>query len=227
MARYEDKFLIPKCIFDEIHDVFHTDKINFKNTYPQRIVKSIYYDTEDLFFARQNINGDGLRTKIRIRFYNDDLLNSNLEVKYKSFSVGKKFVKPFLLKEKLPDYKGLKLLLENLAEISYDYLPCISPKLLVSYTRKYWTSEVFDGVRVTLDSNIFIKELLNYDCLDNLNEYQLPLQDLCVLEIKYANYLAINNFVNHLECMTNLRRSRFSKYILGLIYTSQISLQSI
>ena len=141
MARYEDKFLIPSCLFDEIHDVFNTDKINFQNTYPQRIVNSIYYDTHDLFFARQNINGDGLRTKIRIRFYNDDLSNSNLEVKYKSLSLGKNFVKPVLLQEKLPDYKVLKFLLENLAEISYDYLPCISPKLLVSYSRKYWTSK--------------------------------------------------------------------------------------
>ena len=69
MARYEDKFLIPKYNFGEILDVFETDKVNFQSAYPQRIVNSIYYDTEDLFYARQNINGEGLRSKIRIRFY--------------------------------------------------------------------------------------------------------------------------------------------------------------
>lgn len=225
MARYEDKFLIPKCIFDEIHNVFNTDKVNFQNHYPQRIVNSIYYDTEDLLFARQNINGEGLRTKVRIRFYNDDLLNSNLEVKYKSFSVGKKFVHPFLLKDKLPDYERLGAIFGNLAEISYDYLPCISPNLFVSYSRKYWTSKLLDGVRVTLDSNIFVKELLNYDYLDKLTEYLIPLEDLCVLEIKYPSNQAVKNFTDHLEFLTNLRRSRFSKYILGLIHTSQISVQ--
>ena len=224
MARYEDKFLIPKYNYGEIFDVFDTDKINFESTYPQRIVNSIYYDTKDLFFARQNINGEGLRIKIRIRFYNNDLCSSNLELKYKSFSVGEKLLKPFLLKDKLPDYKKISFLLENLVEIPYEYLPCISPNLFVSYSRKYWTSKVFEGVRVTLDSNICVKELLNYDCIDSLTEYQIPLEELFVLEIKYDCDQAINNFANYLSSITNLRRSRFSKYILGLIYTSQISL---
>jgi len=223
MARYEDKFLIPKFNFDEINDLFNTDKINFQCPYPQRVVNSIYYDTEDLFFARQNINGDGLRTKIRIRFYNYDLSIANLEVKYKSFSVGKKFVKPFSLKDKLPDYRSLKFFLENLDEIPFFYLPCLQPNLFVSYSRKYWISKVFDGVRITLDSNILVKELLDYDCLNNLMKYQIPLEDLSVLEIKYESDQAVNNFAKYLSSMTNLRRSRFSKYIIGLKYTSQIS----
>ena len=54
----------------------------FKEPYPARIVNSIYFDTPNLRDVWDNINGYGLRKKIRVRWYND-LNNSNVYLEEK------------------------------------------------------------------------------------------------------------------------------------------------
>ena len=65
----------------------------FSPVFSQRKITSIYYDTDDLLFARQNVNGENLRIKPRIRFYNNDIDSSVLELKFKKIiSVIKKLI---------------------------------------------------------------------------------------------------------------------------------------
>ena len=94
-SRYEDKFLIPLNYFPQVESLLDCDPIGFYKPYPSRIINSIYYDTDDFSLAKQNSDGDGVRCKIRLRYYNSCLKDSNLEVKYKHFSTGKKLVIPF------------------------------------------------------------------------------------------------------------------------------------
>ena len=208
----------------EIDNIFDLDSINFKNQYPSRFVNSIYYDTEDYFFARQNSDGNGLRSKVRIRFYNHDSRNSMLEVKNKYFSVGKKYVQPFLLQDQVPDGMAICDALKKCSEVQFNPYQEISPKLFVRYKRKYWISRSSQGVRITLDSAILTKEIVKPISIDSLFNRLIEFDDLCVLEIKYDSQEDIRNFREFFHCNLNLRRSRFSKYVLGLIFTSQVKI---
>ena len=223
MARYEDKFLVPTSSFSEIYNIFEFDKINFKKIFPTRHVNSIYYDLHNLYFARQNLNGDGLREKIRIRFYDNNLIDANLEVKYKQYSVGKKQVVPIKLSHRLPNSR---LLLSHLNE--YKFLDAkqileLHPKLFIRYKRSYWASNMFKGIRITLDSNILAKQVSISNSLVSLFDHACQFQDVAVLEIKYDSQTNIDQFKKYFQICFNLRRSKFSKYMIGLIQTSQIT----
>ena len=223
MARYEDKFMIPLSLLRDVEDFFVSDSINIDKQYPSRKVNSIYYDTDDLFFAKQNSDGNGLRSKIRIRFYNNDYKNSNLEVKYKHFLVGKKLIIPLPIKDQIPAIESIYDKIKNYSEVELHQLNNLCPRLFVSYRRKYWISRSLPGVRITLDYNIFAKEIMGSSSLDSLFDYNVPFQDICVLEVKYDSKDNINSFKEYFQGHLGLRRSRFSKYVLGLIHTSQLS----
>jgi len=55
----------------------------FKKLYPSRKINSIYLDTLDYNFIRDNIDGISDRKKIRFRWYNDDTKNIFFEIKNK------------------------------------------------------------------------------------------------------------------------------------------------
>ena len=222
MERYEDKFLIPSHMLSEIQNIFEYDSINYPKSYPSRIVNSIYYDTDDLFYARQNSDGNGERVKIRIRFYDRDAKKSNIEIKYKRFSLGKKVLIPIIINENVPDTTRLIEKLKPYSEINFDEILTLRPKLFVSYKRKYWVSQTCKNLRITLDSNISAKAINTIEPIESLFDYACSIQDFGVLEIKYNCQENIEFFRKDLQKYSNIRRSRFSKYILGLIYTSQI-----
>ena len=223
-SRYEDKFLIPLNYFPQVESLLDCDPIGFYKPYPSRIINSIYYDTDDFSLAKQNSDGDGVRCKIRLRYYNSCLKDSNLEVKYKHFSTGKKLVIPFPLKDQI--HPGFSVLdkLGGYHEIDLNLLGDISPKLYVRYSRSYWVSSVCQDVRVTLDSCISAREIINTSRLDTLFDYNIPFDDMAVLEVKYSSKSDITSFRDVFQRSFNLRRSRFSKYVLGLIYTSQVDI---
>ena len=181
MSRYEDKFLIPLSLLSEVENFFASDFINFDKPYPPRIVNSIYYDTDDLFFAKQNSDGNGLRSKVRIRFYNKSFEKSNLEVKYKHFLVGKKLTIPLSIMGRIPSTAAIYDKLKCYSEVELSELQHLRPKLFISYKRKYWTSRSFHGVRITLDSSISAKEITDLSSLDSLFDCNVPFQDICVL----------------------------------------------
>ena len=66
--RLEKKFIYN--IGDESYKYFLISGM-FKETYPKRVVNSIYFDTDIYQDVWDNINGFGNRKKIRIRWYNE------------------------------------------------------------------------------------------------------------------------------------------------------------
>ena len=223
-SRYEDKFLIPLSYFSQVESLLDCGCIAFNKPYPSRIINSIYYDTDDFFFAKQNSDGDGIRSKVRLRYYNNCLENSNIEVKYKHFSTGKKLVIPFPLKDQIPAGFSVLDKLGGYQEIDLNISHSISPKLYVRYKRSYWVSSVCQNLRITLDSGISARQIINTTRLDTLLDYNIPFDGMGVLEVKYASKNDITSFRDVFQRNFSLRRSRFSKYVLGLIYTSQVDI---
>lgn len=181
----------------------------FKETFPTRIINSIYFDTPTLNDVWDNINGYGLRKKIRVRWYND-LNNSNvyLEEKKKiNFLTQKKTE----LLGNFSDYGDFRKYFQkdllNKINISLNKKINLKSTLFIQYKRNYY--ELYNKkLRVTLDQNL--KIFLQYP-----NKF-IDL-DKTILELKYKKNDAefVRKFVK--ETKLNNRNQKFSKYVNSFI----------
>ena len=80
-TRIEKKFIFGKHQSDFVKKLLVVN--NFQKLYPDRSISSIYIDTLDFNYAKDNINGVNERKKLRIRWYNSDLDNVYFEKKNK------------------------------------------------------------------------------------------------------------------------------------------------
>ena len=188
--RKEKKFRLSKYEFDLLKSSLLIR--DMQPLYSKRAVNSLYYDTHmyDMF----NDSEEGLlpRKKVRIRWYNDNSLpntevkTSSVEGRFKTTVVGN-----FSSKSNLP---------QNLFDSDYGTL---SPSLLVSYTREYFSLE---SMRLTFDSSI---KYVNYRRSRNI-EYE---ENQCVMEIKVTSYISDD----YIESIIPWPITRFSKYCRGLL----------
>ena len=191
---------------------FRNNLINkgFSNLHETRIITSIYFDTEDYLFARQNINGENLRVKPRVRYYNSNYNNSVLEFKlkknynsYKKIFNNSNLINPTNLNS-LKFFEELSCKLLGLK---------LLPSSIVTYRRQYY---MYKDIRLTVDDNIYIKKLINRNFL-NKNLIQLNLE---VIEFKYKKNLDNffrKNFNYFFDCAS--RANKCSKYIHSVIKT--------
>ena len=80
--RIEKKFVLGKFKKDYLSKFLISN--GFTKQYPERKISSIYLDTNNYDFARDNINGVSQRKKIRFRWYNDDDTQIFIEEKNKN-----------------------------------------------------------------------------------------------------------------------------------------------
>ena len=224
--RYERKFNIPKHLASYSLALIRSNFSNLSELYEERQVNSLYYDTYNLNFARQNLNGNSNRKKIRLRYYGDQkiLKDPQIEIKSKFGHVGTKKVieinKNTKNKNKFYSFEQLNNIYS--LDLNQDTsLIGLRPVLFVSYLRKYFISKC-NRFRFTLDENIVFKAIdftLNEDFIIqkqffNANE--------SILEIKYNFKDEINELINSLNLP--FRISRYSKYIIGLSVTGKLKI---
>jgi hypothetical protein len=201
-SRVERKFAIGLTNNDFFEKIL---KLNcFHNPYKNRTVNSIYFDTNDYSFLRANIDGIGIRKKIRVRWYNNDLNNFFFEEKSKNnFLVTKKIKKiNFLFNKKIFQDSFNKYfnseINNNFIDSNYKIV------LKTNYERSYWLSND-KKIRATIDTNL--KTSPGYDLVRNI---YLPDS---ILEFKYLpkyeNYF--RNFFK--EIRSGLRAVKYSKYV--------------
>ena len=75
--RVEKKFVFGKYKDDYLEKILLLS--GFSKLYSPRNINSIYLDTVNFDFAKDNINGVSRRKKIRFRWYNDDYSKIYLE----------------------------------------------------------------------------------------------------------------------------------------------------
>ena len=199
--RIEKKFVFGKYKEDYLEKILLSN--GFTKLYPSRHINSIYLDTLNFNFARDNINGVSKRKKIRFRWYNQDLSNIFLEEKNKqNFQVIKIINKTINLKSKEKLIENLKEYFFNLKKrynnFNYKFI------LKTNYLRSYWISDD-KKIRATIDTK------LNTSPISNL-EYKLDLNET-ILEFKFS-YLYEKNFRNlFFYNNLNLRTKKYSKYL--------------
>ena len=187
--RHEIKFLINS---KEKHEMIVKNQL--KKIFPDRIVESIYFDTEDLKFFNLSEEGITPRFKIRIRGYNNKKLD-NLEIKTtNNYHREKVIIKNFInnnyeLHKKLKEM-GIKQIVQK--------------KIRVKYLRSYY--ELENVGRITLDRNI---EFLSPE--ESFHNSKKIKQN--ILEVKVQRENIDKNFI---EKIINLKETRFSKYCVGI-----------
>ena len=213
--RYERKYLVENQHIDLISNRLNPQTYVVSECFPPREIHSFYYDTPELLFARQNIDGFSLRKKLRFRMYGDYNSNSKiyLELKQKNGSVGTKIVnsldfdKTIFKKKFLHEWLPISLIPQQLLEYYFDLIPVIK----ISYLRRYF-KDLKSDIRITLDTNITSQPVLgepyyNQNSISNLFNY-------FILELKYPVGLSIQNskFLRNIPFVF----TRHSKYISGL-----------
>tara|TARA_B100001057_G_scaffold421776_1_gene442927 strand:- start:977 stop:1627 length:651 start_codon:yes stop_codon:yes gene_type:complete len=199
--RIEKKFVLGKHEEDTLKKILTIN--GFKKSFPSRYISSIYLDTLNFDFAKDNINGVGKRKKIRFRWYNEDYENIYLEEKSKQNFVVKKTIDLFKnvkskknLVENLKDYFFVKT--KKYKEFNYRFI------LKTNYLRSYWISED-KRIRATIDTS------LNTSPINDLSR-KLDLSET-ILEFKFSpsNETFFRNFFYKKNL--NLRSKKYSKYL--------------
>lgn len=215
--RFERKFIFQNSFYDSLNNFKYLLPYDLKELYKPRIINSIYFDTENLNLARQNIEGFKNRFKVRIRYYGDNLrLNEPvLEIKLKQGQVGKKFRFSLEKKDLITNNFQITNLIntEKLPIIVSDTLLQVKPILSIKYLRNYY-SAVNQKYRLTFDKNISFKFLSNTNIMESIErnaEFNYFSQ---ILEIKYSNLIELNSSL--ISRRLPVRLSNFSKYIIAL-----------
>ena len=91
--RYEKKYRTNLFGHQELIAIVKSHSALFKESYPARIVNSLYLDTKEHSFLEDNLAGISRRVKPRIRWYGqqpNSVRDANLELKFRQNTVGHK-----------------------------------------------------------------------------------------------------------------------------------------
>jgi len=216
MERIERKFFIlPQRIafaHTLLHQVCRADK-----QFPYGQINTLYFDSPDLDQYNRSMSGDFRKDKVRIRWYDRiedyyDEVPVYLEVKtrqgFTSSKIRQKLLVPVenLRTENL--HNGIisqSTLITTLARLGYLPDRPLKPIIVISY-RRHRFSEMFSGVRVSLDTNIRSTMVARGP---GFGERNLPLRG-GVIEVKGPSFelpLTLRNMK-----LLDTDWSRFSKY---------------
>jgi hypothetical protein len=164
-------------------------KNNSKKIFPDRKIKSIYFENHYNQMFLDSEEGCVPRKKIRIRSYPmADKKTKNLEIKISSIE-GR-------FKKQLNINESNYISFINNGYFDQQYGICL-PRLEVNYLREYHS---LFGIRVTIDKNINYKKTI---------KNSLPLKDEEeIIELKTNNSTSIDYLLNSFP----IEKTRFSKY---------------
>lgn len=211
--RYELKFVANGPGLNEVLALVKRHPSAFREVYPARVVNNIYLDSPGCGDYHDHVNGVGIRSKTRIRWYGEAtgvIERPTLERKIKRGAVSGKE------NHHLPGFcmngGSVKPLVETaignakLPEMLRLALQKREPSLFNRYHRHYFVSG--DGqFRLTVDSGLKFAGV-------NPHIFSLPANPAVIVELKFGP-----EFADDAGLVTNampFRVARFSKYIAGI-----------
>jgi SPX domain protein involved in polyphosphate accumulation len=181
--------------------------------YPETIISSIYFETKDQQFLREKEASDHIKSKLRIRWYENAQDGSHSKTCFLEFKH----------KVNLRRYKRRMEVLNTFSKIeleSQDFSHCLDefrifnknllkpvfPFFTISYTRKRYIIPSTQQ-RICIDYNIHLKNVNKHMISKNIKSINLS---NCVLETKGLD----NTLPRQLHFLENfgLKKNSFSKY---------------
>jgi len=228
-VRYEYKYIIPNSKIDRLREMIlpfvHLDENAKGRPCNHYTVRSIYFDTPDLHFYVEKIEGVPNRKKVRLRGY-DSLESSNGVV---FAEIKRKYQIPILknrakmtFHEALDLFRNQKMLsdvlekeksIENASRFFY-YIGKmkLKPVVLVTYDREPYLSKTDKTIRITLDKNL---RSLSFPRLEDLYEndkLKMAMPDHFILEVKFNQYYP--SWMKAIVHSLNLKQVSASKYCI-------------
>ena len=199
--RIEKKFVFGKFKEDYLEKILISK--GFIQSFSPRNISSIYLDTFNFDFLKDNINGVSQRKKIRFRWYNDDFSKIYLEEKNKqNFLVKKNISKAINLKKDQNLVQNLQKYFLSLDQIYNNFN--FRFVLKTNYLRSYWINNE-KNIRATIDTNLSTSPINDLNRKLDLNETILEFKFSPSNEELFRNLFSQNNF--------NLRSKKYSKYL--------------
>lgn len=188
------------------------------------LVQSLYYDTPDLQFLRDKIDGQKNRLKIRMRSYrkdnNDPVKSIFFEVKERNDKAVRKFRREILPAESEQfirdrELTGMDLESDSAMRLNYALKRfMLVPQIIISYRRHAFTGGVYDrGLRVTVDTGLKSRRnILDLGVQVPEKFFISPLK--AVLEVKCAG--RIPRWLYSFVTGHGLVHQSLSKYAIGM-----------
>ena len=167
--RLERKYIIDNFLANDFLSYLKFSSLCFNEIFHQRIVNNIYFDDSANSFVQDNIEGYGIRTKVRLRCYGVDgfkntnqyffleLKKRNNEMNYKHIFKVSKFDKT-----RFNIFSFFKTLIEDNKNLPAVDLINLIPTIQNSYKRRYFLSRS-GNIRVTQDTNLIFSSPLSTD----------------------------------------------------------------
>ncbi|AAQ00310.1 MULTISPECIES: polyphosphate polymerase domain-containing protein [Prochlorococcus] len=214
--RYERKLIVPSSLDYYLDFLIKSHPARFKQSYKDRSINNVYFDTLNYEYYNQNISGLPKRDKFRVRWYGElyGLISPIVEIKSKRGSVGTKSLYKvdkfsFIKSTSAYSFRNQLLNAVSLNEIKLEIMNCY-PTLLNTYKRKYFES--YDGkFRITIDTDIKSHNIrLNtpfHSFFNVVNSYN-------ILELKYDK--EDESMANLISSNLPFRLTKYSKYVNGM-----------
>ena len=212
--RYEIKFILNEANYSNAYFIINA-KTSMKKDFSNRVVNSLYFDDMNFSSIQDNLIGLANRKKMRLRWYDNNLLDKRaiFEIKKRNGRLGSKDT--FRIDSLYGSLMDLKINeVSNL--ISKDLLnkeivlsEYLQSTLQVSYERQYYKN--FENIRVTIDRNIgFSYPMLQQKMTPN----KQLLYPYSILEVKFdaKDKSAAFSIIKSL----GLTPKRHSKYLAGM-----------
>jgi SPX domain protein involved in polyphosphate accumulation len=212
--RFERKYRVEGRSLTSVEQLLRFHPASFRELHAPRQINNIYFDTRDLATFHQNIAGQNERKKFRVRWYGETsgpIRKPSFEIKIKHNELGRKETTK-LKKFALNDLSGLT---RKVNELLPHPQAVVEPTLLNAYQRSYWQS--MDGkFRVTIDHAMRYHSLLMGQGFQRF----LHQDPAIIIEVKYQQ--AADDWVNFVTQHMPFRQAKHSKYVQGVIMTSQM-----
>ncbi len=219
--RYEVKIPLPAAMRHEVESWVRLHPAHWLVAYPPRQVNNIYFDSMDFSGLNANLAGIADRTKLRLRWYGEDLArvhHANLELKRKQGMAGWKVlagVKGGFDLEALSWSDFCAILRSAIVPQAQQWLNALSCPVLVNhYHRAYYVTP--DGaLRLTVDTDLcaYSQRASSRPNLRRLASMENPI----VVELKMLTHTrAMQRFSDALRAFP-ASVDRFSKYVHGML----------
>ena len=146
----------------------------FRQQHDSNFISSVYFDDTEYHNLRDNVDGNMNRSKLRARWYNNNLNQVRLEIKNKEALIGTK--KFFLIDKTFRNLMEVINYSKDWSKIHYDKY--IQPTADITYDRDYY---IYNKIRVTVDTKVKSQKIIGQHLISGC------IEKYSVIEFKYSN----------------------------------------